>query len=123
HVTGVQTCALPILNKERSNRVAEPFAYFDKDGTMFEFTEADKTDLYKQWLVRNVSTTDNLATNYTFDVVANLKATKRLYSDLKASLFVNRLVSYYAPYTFNGRSIERNLWNEPYFGMELTFNF
>ena len=111
------------LNKERSNRVAEPFAYFDKDGTMFEFTEADKTDLYKQWLVRNVSTTDNLATNYTFDVVANLKATKRLYSDLKASLFVNRLVSYYAPYTFNGRSIERNLWNEPYFGMELTFNF
>lgn len=111
------------LNEERAPRIAEPYAYYDKDGNVFEFTEADKTDLYKQWLVRNVSNTDNLATKYTFDVVANLKATKRLYSNLKASLFVNRLFSYYQPYYFNGTKIDRNFFNEPYFGMELTFNF
>ncbi len=111
------------FDKDRSKRIAEPYAYYDKDGNIFEFNEADKTDIYKQWLVRNVSVTDNMATNYTFDVVANLKATKRLYSNLKASLFVNRLFSYYAPYKFNGTMVERNYWNEPYFGMELTFNF
>lgn len=108
---------------KRAKRIAEPVAYYDKDGTVYEFTEADKTDLYKQWLVRNVSTTDNIASKYTFDVVANLKATKRIYNNLKASLFVNRLFSYYQPYYFNDTKIERNLWNEPYFGMELTLNF
>lgn len=111
------------LNEQRTKQIAEPYAYYDKDGVLFEFTDADKTDTYKQWLVRNVSSTDNIATKYTFDVVANLKATKRLYGDLRASLFVNRLFSYYTPYTFNGNTIERNFWNEPYFGMELTFNF
>ncbi len=111
------------LNETRAKRIAEPYAYYDKDGTIFEFTEQDRTDTYKQWLVRNVTTTDNIATKYTFDMVANLKATKRLYGNLKASLFVNRIFSYYAPYTFNGRTVERNFANEPYFGMELTFNF
>ncbi len=111
------------LNEKRAKRIAEPYAYYDKDGTIFEFTEQDRTDTYKQWLVRNVTTTDNIATKYTFDMVANLKATKRLYGNLKASLFVNRIFSYYAPYTFNGRTVERNFANEPYFGMELTVNF
>lgn len=111
------------LNEERTEQIPEPYAYYDKDGNMYSFTEADKNDLYKQWLVRNISSTDNMAKRYDFDVIANLKATKRVYSNLRASLFVNRLFSYYAPYTFNGRTIERNFWNEPYFGMELTFNF
>ncbi|WCM41689.1 TonB-dependent receptor plug domain-containing protein [Flavobacterium sp. CBA20B-1] len=111
------------LNEERTKRMAEPYAYYDKDGNIFEFQETDRTDTYKQWLIRNVTTTDNLATEYTFDMVANLKVTKRIYDNVNASLFVNRLFSYYAPYTFNNRTIERNLWNEPYFGMELTFNF
>jgi len=110
-------------NEERTKRIAEPYAYYDKDGNVFPFTEQDKTDLYKQWLVRNVTTTDNIATKYTFDIVANLKATKRLYDNLRASLFVNRLFSYYQPYVFNGNIVERNFANEPYFGMELTFNF
>lgn len=111
------------LNEERTKRIAEPYAYYDKDGNLFEFTDSDKTDTYKQWLIRNVTTTDNMARLYDFDVTANLKATKNIYGNLKASLFVNRLFSYYAPYTFNGRTIERNFTNEPYFGMELTFNF
>lgn len=109
--------------EERAKRIAEPYAYYDKDGNMLVFTEEDKTDTYKQWLVRNVTTTDNIATRYTFDIVANLKATKRLYGNLRASLFVNRLFSYYSPYEYNGTTIERNFANEPYFGMELTFNF
>jgi len=108
---------------QRTKRIAEPYAYYDKDGTIYDFTEEDKTDLYKQWLVRNVSVTDNLQTKYTFDIVANLKATKRIHNNLRASLFVNRLFSYYQPYYFNETKIKRNFWNEPYFGMELTFNF
>ncbi|MXV38343.1 TonB-dependent receptor plug domain-containing protein [Flavobacteriaceae bacterium Ap0902] len=111
------------LDLERVKRIAEPYAYYDKDGNVFEFTPEDKTDAYKQWLVRNVSLTDNIATHYPMDIVANIKATKRVYNDLKASLFVNRLFSYYAPYKFNDITVKRNFWNEPYFGMELTFNF
>ncbi|MBA5793386.1 TonB-dependent receptor [Flavobacterium sp. xlx-214] len=110
-------------NEARSPMIAEPYAYYDKDGNLFAFTEADKTDTYKQWLVRNVSFTENLKKEYTFDIVGNLKATKRLYNNLKTSLFVNRLFSYYGPYIFMGNEYERNFNSAPYFGMELTFNF
>lgn len=107
----------------RDQRIAEPISYYGIDGIIHPFTEADKTDTYKQWLVRNVSVTDNLPTELTFSLAANLKVTKSIYKDIKTSLFVTRIFNYSAPYYFNNMLIERRGSNTPYFGMELTYNF
>ncbi|KAA0130460.1 TonB-dependent receptor plug domain-containing protein [Chryseobacterium sp. SN22] len=104
-------------------RIAEPISYYGTDGIVHPFTNADRTDLYKQWLVRNVSTSDNLATLYTFTLTGNIKVTKSIYKTLRASMFVNRLFNYSAPYTFNNVTVYRKRMNTPYFGMELNYNF
>lgn len=104
-------------------RIPEPISYIDLDGMTHPFTDADRTDTYKQWLVRNVSTTDNLARRYTYTIRANFKVTKIIYKGLKTSMFVNRLFSYEHPYYFLGTKIIRKDGNEPYFGMELNYNF
>lgn len=109
--------------KSRVARIAEPYAYYGTDGIIHPFQEADKTDTYKQWLVRNVSLTDNMKEEFTFDINVNIKITKRIFKSLRASVFVNKLFSYYQPYYFNGVKVERREISEPYFGMELTYNF
>jgi len=101
----------------------QPISYFGADGVIHEYTDADRKDGYLQWLVRNVSTTDNMNRHYTFDVRVNLKVSKRIYKDIKASLFVNKLYAYMSPYTFNRTKIYRKDSTTPYFGMELTYNF
>ncbi|WP_426475089.1 TonB-dependent receptor [Chryseobacterium balustinum] len=110
-------------NNRNDQRIAEPISYYGIDGIIHPFTEADKTDTYKQWLVRNVSTSDNLAREYTFTFGANLKVTKSIYKDIRTSMFVTRIFNYNAPYYFNNLKIERKAANRPYFGMELTYNF
>jgi hypothetical protein len=110
-------------NNRNDRRIAEPISYYGIDGIIHPFTEADKTDTYKQWLVRNVSTSDNLAREYTFTFGANLKVTKSIYKDIRTSMFVTRIFNYNAPYYFNNLKIERKAANRPYFGMELTYNF
>ncbi|WP_413513913.1 TonB-dependent receptor plug domain-containing protein [Myroides odoratus] len=101
----------------------QPISYYGADGIVYDYTDADRTDPYLQWLIRNVSTTDNMNRHFTFDMRVNLKVTKRIYKELKASLFVNKLFSYMSPYTFNNTKIYRKDSTEPYFGMELTYNF
>lgn len=101
----------------------QPLSYYGTDGVIHEYTDADRTDTYLQWLIRNVSTTDNLNRHYTFDLRVNLKVTKRIYKDLKASLFVNKLFSHMSPFTLNNTKIYRKDSTTPYFGMELTYNF
>ncbi|WP_292009781.1 TonB-dependent receptor plug domain-containing protein [Chryseobacterium sp.] len=110
-------------HRKRDHRIAEPTSYFDMDGNVYTFTEADKDDIYKQWLVRNVSVTDNLATKYTFNINGNLKITKSIYKSLCTSMFVNRLFNYYSPYYNNGIKVQRKGEYAPYFGMELNYNF
>lgn len=109
--------------KTRAKREAAPFAYTDFEGNVYPFLESDRTDIYKQWLVRSVSLTDNMADHYNFDMRVNLKVTKRIYQSLRASLFVNKLFTHYSPYTFNGVKVKQVNVTEPYFGMELTYNF
>lgn len=109
--------------RRHDQRIAAPTHYYGIDGVVHAFTEADKTDAYKQWLVRNVSVSDNLPTELTFTFGANLKVTKSIYKDIKTSMFVTRIFNYSAPYTFNNLVIERKAANRPYFGMELTYNF
>ncbi len=78
-------------------RIAEPISYYGIDGVIHPFTEADRTDTYKQWLVRNVSVSDNLDRLYTFTMAGNIKVTKSIYKALRTSIFVNRLFNYSAP--------------------------
>ncbi len=109
--------------RRKDQRIAEPMYYYGIDGTLHPFTDADRTDAYKQWLVRNVSVTDNMPTELTFTFAANLKVTKSIYRDIKTSMFVTRIFNYSAPYYFNNLRIDRKAANRPYFGMELTYNF
>ena len=110
-------------NDTREWKEDQPISYFGADGVLHEYTNADRNDGYLQWLIRNVSATDNLNRHYTFDVRVNLKVSKRIYKDIKASLFVNKLYAYMSPYTFNKTKIYRKDSTTPYFGMELTYNF
>lgn len=110
-------------HRKNDQRIAEPISYYGMDGVIHPFTETDKTDTYKQWLVRNVSVSDNLPTLYTFTLNGNIKVTKNIYKALRTSLFVNRLFNYSAPYTFNNVTVYRRGTNTPYFGMELNYNF
>ncbi|WP_294279695.1 TonB-dependent receptor plug domain-containing protein [uncultured Chryseobacterium sp.] len=109
--------------RRKDQRIAEPMYYYGIDGALHPFTDADRTDAYKQWLVRNVSVTDNMPTELTFTFGANLKVTKSIYRDIKTSMFVTRIFNYSAPYYFNNLRIDRKAANRPYFGMELTYNF
>lgn len=109
--------------QKQDQRIPEPISYIDLDGVTHIFTDADRTDAYKQWLVRNVSVSDNLPRRYTYTIRANFKVTKIIYKSLKTSMFVNRLFSYEHPYYFLGNKIERQAGNKPYFGMELNYNF
>lgn len=110
-------------HQRKDQRIAEPISYYGIDGIVHPFTEADKTDTYKQWLVRNVSVTDNMPTDYTFTIVGNLKITKSIYKALRTSMFVTRIFNYSAPYIFNNVTVYRKGANTPYFGMELNYNF
>ena len=110
-------------NNYRLGRVADPYAYMDLQGNIFEFTEADKSDTYKQWLIRNVSETDYMSQKTSYSVNVNLKVTKSIYKAVKASMFVNRLVNYNNPYTFNGIRYNPRNGSAPYFGMEINYNF
>ncbi|WP_124639917.1 TonB-dependent receptor [Amniculibacterium aquaticum] len=110
-------------HRKKDHRIAEPISYYGLDGVIHPFTEADKTDLYKQWLVRNVSVTDNMQTRYTYTLNANFKVTKKIYKSIRTSLFVNKLFGYAHPYYMNGIKIERKNLSTPYFGMEINYNF
>lgn len=110
-------------HQRNDRRIAEPISYYGLDGVVHPFVEADKTDIYKQWLVRNVSVSDNLDRLTTFTIAGNIKVTKSIYKALRTSLFVNRLFNYGAPYTFNNVKVYRKRMNTPYFGMELNYNF
>lgn len=110
-------------HRKNDQRIPEPISYYGADGIIHPFTDADRTDTYKQWLVRNVSVSDNLPRLLTFNISGNLKVTKSIYKALKTSLFVNRLFNYSSPYTFNGVTVYRKGMNTPYFGMELNYNF
>lgn len=109
--------------KSNDFREQDPLAYMDLQGDIHPFTLEDKTDLYKQWLVRNVSPSDNMQTKYTFDITMNLKVSKRVFEDLNVSFFVNNLVSHFKPYYFNNTKVERKNMVDPYFGIELNYNF
>lgn len=110
-------------NNYRLAKVPTPFAYMDLNGDVFDYTEADQSDIYKQWLVRNVSETDYMSNKTSYTVNVNFKVTKSIYKAVRASMFVNRLFNYQNPYTFNGVNYKPKSDSSPYFGMEINYNF
>ncbi|MFV0163517.1 Plug domain-containing protein [Empedobacter falsenii] len=110
-------------NNYRMGKIANPFAYMDLQGNIHPFLEEDKSDLYKQWLVRNTSATDYMSQKTSYNINMNLKVTKSIYKSIRASMFVNRLFNYNNPYTFNGVKVNPRNGMSPYFGMEINYNF
>lgn len=107
----------------REKIIATPTSYIDLQGQTHMFTTADESDLYKQWLIRPVGTSNPLSRKASYTVNVNLKVTKSIYKDLRASMFVTRLYNYENPYYYNNVKVELQNKPTPYFGMELNYNF
>jgi len=101
-----------------------PSHYVDEQGNFLPFdpTQAQGTLLNYLIIPQYSSSEANYRTPLSTDV--NLKLTKGFKKQqITVSMFANRLLSYYAPYNVNGTSINRKGKQDPYFGMEINFNF
>lgn len=99
-----------------------PIAYMDQSGQIYPYTEADKTDLYKQHLIRNYNSTAFDKTTTPFYMYVNFKATKTFGKYVNVALFADRMLDYVPDYERNGMLVRRQA-SSPYFGMELNFKF
>jgi len=96
-----------------------PLQYINREGAIKDFTEADKSDTYLQWLVRSYSNSLFARQTIPFYANLNLKATKKLLEDkLTIALFVNKILDYNPSYTRNGLTVRRHV--TPYFGVEMN---
>lgn len=110
-------------HKIREKIIAFPTYYIDLDGMIKPYTEADKTDIYKQHLERNKATSEPLSEKKSYTINVNFKVTKSIYKALRASMFVNQLYNYINPYYFNNVKVEMVNKSTPYFGVEMNYNF
>jgi hypothetical protein len=96
-----------------------PISYMDEKGVTHEFTAADKTDSYLQYLVRTYNASMFAWQTIPFSMNVNLKATKALFGDkLLIALFVNKLWDSHSDYDRNNFTIRRHV--TPYFGLEMN---
>lgn len=96
-----------------------PIAYINTKGEIHPFTEEDKKDTYKQWLIKDYSNTMFAKTTEPFYMYVNLKSSKDFGKYLRISLFVDRIFDYMPSYKNNmGTLVRRSV--RPYFGMEMT---
>ncbi len=95
-----------------------PIAYIDTTGERHTYTEADKSDIYKRYLVRD-SRVGNTKIRTPFYAYLNFKVTKEFTKNIGMSLFIDRLVDYVPDYTRNGVEVRRTAAS-PYFGMEMN---
>ena len=97
-----------------------PVAYMDNTGTIHTYTEEDKSDIYKQWLIvePNSEAMYNKITT-PFAGYLNLKVTKTITRYIKLAFFIDKLFDYLPDYkASNGVIIRRSV--TPYFGMEIN---
>lgn len=106
---------------KKDQKIPEPEQYYGYDGVIHQF-DSSNNNPFVQWLVRS-TVSDHIATRYTHTIQANLKVTKVIYEGIRSSMFVNRIFNYQHPYTFLQKRIYRKTGSNPYFGMELTYNF
>jgi hypothetical protein len=86
------------------------------DGQLHAYTEADRSDLVLQYLVKNYNEASFKTQTVPTALYLNLKVTKKIGRWLKMSAFVNRIVDYLPDYKSNGLTIRRT--SDAYFGME-----
>ncbi|WP_245539692.1 TonB-dependent receptor plug domain-containing protein [Riemerella columbina] len=100
-----------------------PIAYINPDGQRYPYLEKDKSDYLLQWL--NYEYNDILfrKKEIPMSMHTNIKVSKIIYKNYHVAMFVNRLFSYYKPYEVDGKSINRRGLVDPYFGIEMNFNF
>ena len=94
-----------------------PLAYIDESGQRHPFSEADRHDEYKQFLVRTYNEGAFEWQTVPFSMNLNLKATKKMFDNkLLIALFVNKLWDVHPDYMRKGMTLRRYV--TPYFGLE-----
>ena len=94
-----------------------PKAYMNTKGEILPYTEADKTDMYKQWLIRKFNSAMFKENKIPFYAFFNLKVTKDFGKYMNVALFVDRILDYMPDYeTSSGLTVRRIA--RPYFGIE-----
>ena len=86
---------------------------------MSPYTDADKTDTYKQHLTLSYNQEQFEKSTDPFYMYVNFKATKDFGKNLSIALFADRILDYVPDYTKKGYLIRRTAAS-PYFGMELN---
>lgn len=102
-----------------------PVQYFDIDGNIHPYTEADKTHPHLQALNSIYNSTAFRKYKVPIDVNINLKVSKSFSKNrFVVSMFANRIATYKPNYTNeNNAYIIRSGLSTPYFGMEMNVNF
>ena len=94
-----------------------PMAYINTKGEILPYTEADKTDMYKQWLIRKFNPGMFKEQKVPFYAYFNLKVTKDFGKYMNVALFVDRILDYMPDYeSESGLTVRRIA--RPYFGIE-----
>lgn len=94
-----------------------PMSYINTKGEIHPYTEVDKTDMYKQWLIRKYNPKMFEEQKVPFYAFINLKVTKDFGKHMNVSLFVDRILDYMPDYkSESGLTIRRIA--RPYFGIE-----
>ena len=94
-----------------------PTAYINTKGEILPYTEADKNDMYRQWLIRKFNPGMFRENKIPFYAYFNLKVTKDFGRYMNVALFVDRILDYMPDYeSESGLTIRRIA--RPYFGIE-----
>lgn len=94
-----------------------PMAYMNTKGEIHPYTEADRKDMYKQWLIIDYNSKMFEEQKEPFYAYINLKVTKDFGNYMNVSLFVDRILDYMPDYkSESGLTIRRIA--RPYFGIE-----
>lgn len=90
------------------------------DATMLNAINADFGT--ERYLKRTIMPINYARNERPFSLLWNIKATKEFGRGTKVSFFVNRIVDV-SPKYLSGSKKTRREWNDPYFGLEIFFNF
>ncbi|MBE6322591.1 MAG: TonB-dependent receptor [Bacteroidales bacterium] len=96
-----------------------PVQYMDENGVMHEYTEADKTDTYLQYLVKTYNVKNFEKRTVPIAMYVNFKASKTITRYMTLSFFIDKIFDWLPDYEVESLTIRRS--SKPYFGMEMNF--
>ena len=111
----------------KDTRQKLPYAYLDLQGQMHRVEAKEAALIQSQDMIFRHLKRTILPINYARDskpisLLWNIKATKEFNRYANLSFFVNGILDIHPKYISGGRTTERE-WTDPYFGVELFFNF